>query len=261
MPGVGLAGDGVAGDDGGGDGQEDRQDQGQRRRREERAVGEHVGEQRRALAGSGADAGRAQEDADDDGQPRQQRDGEPRPRAGVRSFPSSTPSIAAASGQTEVGVLEAPPLDDELRAPGRRRGRAPGSAPRAGARSSITRTRSPSRSTGPPPRRPRTAIGRVDVGRVDHQPAGRGEEVLDRVLRHEAALRHHRRAGADQLDLAEEVARQEHGGAAAASSANRARISRMPCGSRPLVGSSSTSSLGWRMSAAARPRRWRMPSE
>ena len=39
------------------------------------------------------------------------------------------------------------------------------------------------------------------------------------------------------------------------------RISRMPCGSRPLVGSSSTSSRGWRSSAPARPSRWRIPSE
>ena len=33
----------------------------------------------------------------------------------------------------------------------------------------------------------------------------------------------------------------------------------MPCGSRPLVGSSSTSSRGWRSSARARPSRCRMP--
>ena len=44
-------------------------------------------------------------------------------------------------------------------------------------------------------------------------------------------------------------------------SSSRSRTSRIPCGSRPLVGSSSTSSSGERSSAAARPSRCRMPSE
>jgi hypothetical protein len=39
------------------------------------------------------------------------------------------------------------------------------------------------------------------------------------------------------------------------------RISWIPCGSRPFVGSSSTSSRGRRTSAAASPSRCRMPSE
>src|SRR5450759_3798511 len=45
------------------------------------------------------------------------------------------------------------------------------------------------------------------------------------------------------------------------SSLSRSRTSRMPRGSRPLVGSSRISSRGARSRAAARPSRWRMPSE
>ncbi len=45
------------------------------------------------------------------------------------------------------------------------------------------------------------------------------------------------------------------------SSTSRSRISRMPRGSRPLVGSSRISSRGLRSSAAASPSRCRMPSE
>ena len=44
-------------------------------------------------------------------------------------------------------------------------------------------------------------------------------------------------------------------------STNSVRSSWMPCGSRPLVGSSRISRRGCRSSAAARPRRWRMPIE
>ena len=43
------------------------------------------------------------------------------------------------------------------------------------------------------------------------------------------------------------------------SASSSSRISWMPCGSRPLVGSSRMSSRGRRISAAARPSRWRMP--
>ena len=48
---------------------------------------------------------------------------------------------------------------------------------------------------------------------------------------------------------------------AAFRSISRSRMSLMPRGSRPLVGSSRMSSCGRRTSAAARPSRWRMPSE
>ena len=44
-----------------------------------------------------------------------------------------------------------------------------------------------------------------------------------------------------------------------ASRLTRARMSRMPAGSRPLAGSSSTSSRGSRSRLAATPSRWRMP--
>ena len=47
----------------------------------------------------------------------------------------------------------------------------------------------------------------------------------------------------------------------ACSTSSSSRTSRMPCGSRPFVGSSRTSSSGWRSSAPARPSRWRIPSE
>ena len=68
--------------------------------------------------------------------------------------------------------------------------------------------------------------------------------------------------GADQLHLGQQVARQEHRGPARDQLDGAAsRISWMPCGSSPLVGSSRTSSRGPRSSAAARPSRWRMPSE
>ena len=47
----------------------------------------------------------------------------------------------------------------------------------------------------------------------------------------------------------------------AAKSRSSVRSQRMPWGSRPLTGSSSTSTAGSSSSAAARPSRWRMPSE
>ena len=47
----------------------------------------------------------------------------------------------------------------------------------------------------------------------------------------------------------------------AAKCRSSARISPMPRGSRPLVGSSRSNSSGLRRSAAAMPRRWRIPSE
>ena len=46
---------------------------------------------------------------------------------------------------------------------------------------------------------------------------------------------------------------------AAFSASSSVRISLMPCGSSPFVGSSSTSSRGRRISAAPSPSRWRMP--
>ena len=68
--------------------------------------------------------------------------------------------------------------------------------------------------------------------------------------------------GADLLDLGEQVAGDQHGGAVAGQrAAIRLRTSRVPCGSSPLVGSSRTiRSLGV-SSAAAMASRWHMPSE
>src|SRR5215218_2137414 len=47
----------------------------------------------------------------------------------------------------------------------------------------------------------------------------------------------------------------------AASPRRKSRSQRIPCGSRPFAGSSSTSTRGSPSSAAARPSRWRMPRE
>ena len=73
---------------------------------------------------------------------------------------------------------------------------------------------------------------------------------------------HHGDVRADLLDLGQQVARRRRRWCPRRRApATRVRTSRVPCGSRPFVGSSRTSSSRGRSRAAARPSRWRMPSE
>ena len=126
----------------------------------------------------------------------------------------------------------------------RRALRSAGSVPR-------TTSRSPSRcSTVPSSRR----VRRVGVRGLDDGPAGRRPQRREVLLEHEPTA-------VEQPDPGAQLARPRPAGGSTGrpscrrrcSSCSSSRISRMPCGSRPLVGSSSTSSSGWRSSAAGQP--------
>ena len=107
-----------------------------------------------------------------------------------------------------------------------------------------------------------TRLRAVGVGRVDSDPPGRGQQVGRRGPGRPAGRWPSWRPGCRS-------ARPRRAGGwtgtpwcpARTSSTNSERISWMPWGSRPLVGSSSTRRRGVRSNAAASPRRWRMPSE
>ena len=97
---------------------------------------------------------------------------------------------------------------------------------------------------------------------MTHDPAGRPLQHGELLLHHQPAAVQHADPGAQVADLG------RAGGwtgtpscPSAFSSSSRSRTSRMPCGSSPFVGSSSTSSRGRRSSARASPSRCRIPSE
>ena len=100
------------------------------------------------------------------------------------------------------------------------------------------------------------------VGRAQHHRPGRRPQRGQRVLQHQPAAVDHADPRAQVLDLGEQVAGQEDRRAGGRlSSSSSWRISWMPRGSSPLVGSSRMSSSGLRIRAAAMPSRCRMPSE
>ena len=101
----------------------------------------------------------------------------------------------------------------------------------------------------------------VQLRAADPDAVGAADELADRVTRSAGRGRSPpgvRRCRAISLY---QVARHEHRAALAASVLNRLRSQRMPSGSRPLTGSSNSSTGGSPSSAAAMPRRWCMPSE
>ena len=226
------------------------------------AVAEHLGQQRRALPGPGPDAGRAQEDA-------RPRTGSPASSAMVSHVRGRVSSFAELNGEHRHSLRSG-------------RGRRP-----RGVRRSTTSSRT--RHAGvhelvverlgrlavqldTTPRRRRGRRGRA-VARRARRRRRRRRACRSRAVRSgpgggrrvswatSRPLRHHGGAGADQLDLAEQVARQEHRRALAAPARRAASGSRgCPAGRGRWWARRASSRRGWRIRAAARPSRWRMPS-
>ena len=71
-----------------------------------------------------------------------------------------------------------------------------------------------------------------------HPGGTAGAQAVQGALEDQPAGAHHADVGADLLDLGEQVRGDEHGGPSVAISRTSARTSLVPCGSRPLVGSS-----------------------
>ena len=91
------------------------------------------------------------------------------------------------------------------------------------------------------------------------RPSSRREHLVDAPAQHEPPTVDDRHSLARLLDLGEQVAGQEHGASRGAEPAQQP-ICRIPAGSSPLTGSSSTSRAGSFNNAAASPNRWRIPS-
>ena len=180
-----------------------------------------------------------------------------------KARPHDVTSWSRASGDAEEQLLQRdgvgpqfthvqPGVGQQLRHVGRL---ACGAAPRADRPPAVLDD-----EAGPP-----QYVGDADAGRPARRSAtGRAASASTsstRPTEHEPPTVDDRHPVAGLLDLAEQVARHEHGPPLGAERRSSSRISRMPAGSRPLTGSSSTSSAGSFSNAAARPSRWRMPSE
>ena len=134
------------------------------------------------------------------------------------------------------------------------------------------RLRSPRRRQSANPRQPGSNLHPGMVCRTraalslsaNLQPHGRflrAEQFIHAPLGHDASLVEHRDPVTDLLDFVEQVAGEQHDVPFSASERSNWRISRIPAGSSPLVGSSRITKRGRCTSAIASPTRCFMPVE
>ena len=215
---LGLAGDRLARGDRHRDRQEQRQHDAERRQREQRAVGQHRGQERRPGAGPRAEVGDREQHRD---QRRQRRrcsamvtqvrrlrtqldqldaDHWPAPIDG-RTPNRSALSVGRGASTTSSRVCRSAPSlvdpDPGLHQPRVERGRV----------GSRTRSRCAVVLLHDPVEQPPDLL---DVGRVHLDPAGGPAQLVELGLQDEPAAVEDADAGAQLLDLAEQVAGQEH---------------------------------------------------
>ena len=226
MPGLRLAGDRVAGHDGDGDRQEQRQHDRQRRQRVQRPVGQHGRQERRARPGRGAEVGDRQQHGDEHRQRVEDADGRPRPGT-AEHLPQLDGDhrrrlhpVGARAGRGQHHLLEGGPLQLQ---PGHR---------------------------DPGGDQPRVDLGRVGAADDDPSPVDRGHPAVENartrsgsgvcttvapvgavqrgqlVLQHQPAAVEDADPRAQLLDLGEQVAGQEDRRPAAVAGRAAARGSR-----------------------------------